>query len=523
MPASGVAPGAVGTSGVALPVAGSQAYGTSPQAASGSIGGQHVASGYGTGQHVAPGSLGGQLAPGSIAGQHIAPGSLTGQQHVTPGSLGGQQATPGSLAGPVGSHGQPLAPVSVAGVVGAPGPTTLPVDGSARGGQPKSRVLPVAGAAALIVRRGAGLVAAALACRAATDCREHAATARRGSAARREQRPTSPPPTDHGTAAPAPATHRGADPTHLDAQGAFSGEAEGNRGSRGEAGPHVDPPNEASRVALQGARAAIAEKDLPAAINRAQRSYTDGPNLAARLLLTQIRCMQKDLGRGPCRVEPAAQEAPTEGRAGVPEVRSRSEHGALIVPRPCAGTPPRPKSPGKGKEARVRVVVAVAVLAAVLGPLPVLAAAPVEPGKVSSRPQGEQVAVVPLAPREQKKFILRIQGTGSVLDTLVLPYTLKDWSSLSTQRHSYTTQWHGKDYSPLIIVGTRAELHFPGGPGNGIAVQYRRSALPETQAGRVYALHQQETQSGQLAKLMALTERPRNPSTTPPTPKCSRR
>ncbi|WP_235685816.1 hypothetical protein [Corallococcus silvisoli] len=151
----------------------------------------------------------------------------------------------------------------------------------------------------------------------------------------------------------------------------------------------------------------------------------------------------------------------------------------------------------------MRVVVAVAVLAAVLGPLPVLAAAPVEPGKVFVGPQGEQVAVVPLAPREEKKFILRIQGTGSVLDTLVLPYTLKDWSSLSTQRHSYTTQWHGKDYSPLIIVGTRAELHFPGGPGNGVAVQYDEARSQKLKPEEVYAQHQQQTQSGQLAKLMA--------------------
>ncbi|RKG56354.1 hypothetical protein D7V80_40665 [Corallococcus sp. CA054B] len=153
----------------------------------------------------------------------------------------------------------------------------------------------------------------------------------------------------------------------------------------------------------------------------------------------------------------------------------------------------------------MKCIVAVAVLATVLGTLPARAAppAPVEAGKVFVGPQGELVAVVPLAPREQKKFLLRIQGTGSVLDNLVLPYTLKDWSSPSTLRHNYTTQWHGKDYSPLITVGKNTELHFPGGPGNGIAVQYDEARSQKLKPEEVYAQHQQQTQSGQLAKLMA--------------------
>nr|WP_253899997.1 hypothetical protein [Corallococcus carmarthensis] len=129
--------------------------------------------------------------------------------------------------------------------------------------------------------------------------------------------------------------------------------------------------------------------------------------------------------------------------------------------------------------------------------------APVEAGKVFVGPQGEQVAVVPLTPREQKKFLLRIQGTGSVLDNLVLPYTVNDWSSLSTLRQSYTTQWHGKDYSPLVVVGKNTELHFPGGPGNGIAVLFDEARSQKLKPEEVYAQHQQQTQSGQLAKLMA--------------------
>ncbi|CAM3754591.1 hypothetical protein G4177_13625 [Corallococcus sp. ZKHCc1 1396] len=151
----------------------------------------------------------------------------------------------------------------------------------------------------------------------------------------------------------------------------------------------------------------------------------------------------------------------------------------------------------------MRIVVAVAVLCAVLGTLPARAAAPVEAGKVFVGPQGELVAVVPLTPREQKKFLVRIQGTGSVLDGLVLPYTLKDWSSVGTSRLSYTTQWHGRNYSPLTLVGPRAELHFPGGPGNGVTVQYDEARSQKLKPEEVYAQHQQQTQSGQLAKLMA--------------------
>ncbi|MBN8232024.1 hypothetical protein JYK02_31370 [Corallococcus macrosporus] len=153
----------------------------------------------------------------------------------------------------------------------------------------------------------------------------------------------------------------------------------------------------------------------------------------------------------------------------------------------------------------MKCIVAVAALATLLGTLPARAAppAPVEAGKVFVGPQGEQVAVVPLTPRDQKKFLLRIQGTGSALDNLVLPYTVKDWSSQSTLRQNYTTQWHGKDYSPLIIVGKNSELHFPGGPGNGIAVQYDEARSQKLKPEEVYAQHVQQTQSGQLAKLMA--------------------
>lgn len=154
----------------------------------------------------------------------------------------------------------------------------------------------------------------------------------------------------------------------------------------------------------------------------------------------------------------------------------------------------------------MKCIVAVAVLATVLGitlPARAAAPAPVEAGKVFVGPQGEQVAVVPLTPRDQKKFLVRIQGTGSVLDNLVLPYVVKDWSSPGTLRQNYTTQWHGKDYSPVVVVGTRTELYYPGRAGNGIVVEYDEARSQKLKPEEVYAQHQQQTQSGQLAKLMA--------------------
>ena len=71
---------------------------------------------------------------------------------------------------------------------------------------------------------------------------------------------------------------------------------------------------------------------------------------------------------------------------------------------------------------RLRTMVAVIVAAVALGATPGLAAAPVEAGKVYSGSDGEEVAVVPLAPRSEKKFIIRVKGTGSEFDGKVFTW-----------------------------------------------------------------------------------------------------
>ncbi|GMT98886.1 hypothetical protein KH5H1_30050 [Corallococcus caeni] len=258
LPGSGV-----GSSGVALPSPGV------PAQSPGSYSGQQVAHGHGTGQHVMPGSMGGQQA--------------------VPGSFGGQQAVPGSLPGAmVVPQGQPLAPVSVTGQPGMPGPMTLP---SGPVAPQKSRVLPIAGAAALILgavglgwwlRPPPPVVAQPAVVNAAPPPSPPPTVA---------PPPVAPPPTQPSTPVVAqqdvpPPVPKADPPPKQKAPGT----------TKDPQGPAFNPPNEASRAALAEAREAVAAGDLTKAIARAKRSYSDGPNLAAYLLLTETYCRQKDLG-----------------------------------------------------------------------------------------------------------------------------------------------------------------------------------------------------------------------------------
>ncbi|RKH83522.1 serine/threonine protein kinase [Corallococcus sp. AB045] len=282
MPGSGM-----GSSGVALPAPGVLAQ--SPA----SYSGQQAAQGYGTGQHVAPGSMGGQQA---------APGSMGGQQ-VVPGSYGGQQMVPGSFAGAVGPQGQPLAPVSVSGQPGMPGPMTMPA-----AVPPKSRVLPIAGAAALILgavglgwwlRPGPPPMGPPPVMHAGQD---HAPPPRAGPP------PEGPPPVMHAGpnhVPPPPVGPPPQPPPPVVAQNDPPPPAptenpqprpKGPGNTKEPQGPDFDPPNESSRTALAEARAAILADDLTTALSRARRSYSDGHNLAASLLITEIFCRKKDLG-----------------------------------------------------------------------------------------------------------------------------------------------------------------------------------------------------------------------------------
>ncbi|RKG79882.1 hypothetical protein D7V88_28145 [Corallococcus terminator] len=58
-----------------------------------------------------------------------------------------------------------------------------------------------------------------------------------------------------------------------------------------------DEPTKAPSIdALNQARAALASGNLGEAVRKAQRSIKEESNLAAQLLLTELRCRQKDLG-----------------------------------------------------------------------------------------------------------------------------------------------------------------------------------------------------------------------------------
>ncbi|QSQ23348.1 hypothetical protein JY651_51175 [Pyxidicoccus parkwayensis] len=150
----------------------------------------------------------------------------------------------------------------------------------------------------------------------------------------------------------------------------------------------------------------------------------------------------------------------------------------------------------------MRNLVAVIVAAVALGATTALAASPVEAGKVYSGPEGEEVAVVPLAPRSAKKYLLRVRGTGSEFDGKVFPYELNDWSSRSSDRFNYTTQWHGRGYSALVVRDQTYELYVPGRQQE-IRVTFDEKKTAALKPEEVYAQYQKLQADGTLTKLMA--------------------
>ena len=145
---------------------------------------------------------------------------------------------------------------------------------------------------------------------------------------------------------------------------------------------------------------------------------------------------------------------------------------------------------------------AVIVAAVALGATPALAAAPVEAGKVYSGPEGEEVAVVPLTPRSENKFILRIKGTGTEVDGKVLAYELVDESSYSNTRQRYVTTWKGRGYPPFHARNSSYDLWLHGRQ-RAIPLRYDEKKTAALKSEEVYAQHQKQTADGTLAKLMA--------------------
>ncbi|MCP3104699.1 hypothetical protein LZ198_38125 [Myxococcus sp. K15C18031901] len=147
-------------------------------------------------------------------------------------------------------------------------------------------------------------------------------------------------------------------------------------------------------------------------------------------------------------------------------------------------------------------MVAVFVTALTLGATPSLAGAPVEAGKVYSGAEGEEVAVIPLTPRESKKYILRVKGTGSPIDGKVLPFDLKDYSTSSSLQHNYVTQWGGRGYTVLYVRNSNYELYVPG-RGKEIRVSFDEKRTQALKPEEVYKEHQKQDADGTLKKLMA--------------------
>lgn len=145
----------------------------------------------------------------------------------------------------------------------------------------------------------------------------------------------------------------------------------------------------------------------------------------------------------------------------------------------------------------VAVIVAVA-----LGATQALAAAPVEAGKVYSGSEGEEAAVVPLSPRSEGKFLIRVKGTGSEFDGKVFPYEIIDESSGSTTRVRYSTEWRGRGYSALHQRNSSYELYVPGRQ-QSIKLAYDEKRTAALKPEEVYAQHQKQTADGTLQKLMA--------------------
>ncbi|MBJ6762442.1 hypothetical protein JGU66_16855 [Myxococcaceae bacterium JPH2] len=151
----------------------------------------------------------------------------------------------------------------------------------------------------------------------------------------------------------------------------------------------------------------------------------------------------------------------------------------------------------------MRNILAIIVTLATLGAVPALAGAPVEAGKVYVGSEGAAVTVVPLTPREGKKYLVRVEGTGSEFDGLVLPATVNDWSSSSSVRMNYVTQYHGRDYAVVVVSGSSTELYVPGRRSNGIGVRYDAKRTESLKSDDVYSQFQKLEKAGTLAKLMA--------------------
>jgi hypothetical protein len=158
----------------------------------------------------------------------------------------------------------------------------------------------------------------------------------------------------------------------------------------------------------------------------------------------------------------------------------------------------------------MRITLAMIIAAAMLCGTSAWAAAPVGAGKVYSGPEGESVAVIPLTEADAedgKRFLLYVQGTGSVFDGKALPHELSEFN----KHANYFTQYRGQDYSTFIMRergSKRYELSVPGNKG-GLAVTFDEKRTQALKAGEVHGLYQKQKADGTLEKLAAFNRKER--------------
>ncbi|WP_239576462.1 hypothetical protein [Archangium primigenium] len=152
----------------------------------------------------------------------------------------------------------------------------------------------------------------------------------------------------------------------------------------------------------------------------------------------------------------------------------------------------------------MRGILATCAVIAVLKAGSALAAAPVGAGKVFTGSDGEQVAVIPLTPEDEKKAILLVQGTDTELDGKVLPHDIEK----NGEDTRYVTQWHGRRYATLYLSvsggGSRRKyyLHIPG-RRDSTSVSFDDKRSQGLKPEDVYATYQKQKSSGSTAKWMA--------------------
>lgn len=122
--------------------------------------------------------------------------------------------------------------------------------------------------------------------------------------------------------------------------------------------------------------------------------------------------------------------------------------------------------------------------------------------KVYQSPRGEEVVVVMLKPPSDNKAVIRVTGSSSLLDGLVLPYE----HSVEQGQEFFTTSWHGRSFSFVQAQGGpswRWQLYVPGDLRTPHPLTYSEPLTRALQVGTVLALHESQRKDGSLQRFAA--------------------